>query len=119
MKFHLLPVGGRFRLDGDMYVKSTPLVATHLDSGRDRLIRRSAVVEPADAAPDPAPPDRMALDAGALERALSDYHGRCRDCLQAVRAGLPPERGKELERQLESAWDGLRRDLGLIPPASG
>lgn len=119
MKFHQVPVGSSFRLDGEWYVKSTPLIGTQPHSGQDRLIRRSAVVElaggPGDDAepspsPSPSPPERAALAA-----ALADYRQHCDRCLDRVAEGLPEQLVRDLRTDLENAWGDLRARLDLPP----
>jgi hypothetical protein len=46
MKFHLLKAGDRFIFRGEVYFKSTPLVAINEVSGNTRLIPRSAILQP-------------------------------------------------------------------------
>ncbi len=49
MKIHQLPIGARFELEGDEYVKTGPLVGTRSQDGRQRLIPRHVVLKPLDA----------------------------------------------------------------------
>jgi hypothetical protein len=114
MKFHQLPVGSRFRLDGEWYVKSTPLIGTQPHSGQDRLIRRSAVVELAegpggDAEPSPPQPPERAL----LAAALADYRQHCDRCLDRVAERLPEQLVRDLRTDLGDAWGDLRARLEL------
>jgi hypothetical protein len=116
VKFHQLQVGSRFRLGGELYIKSKPLVATHLGSKQDRLIRRSAMVEPEDGGPAPVAAQERTPGLAAVDAALADYHRRCQACLEQIRGELPQERLEQMEAQMERAWAELRQDLDL-PPA--
>ena len=51
MKFTQLQIGQRFLYQGKTYRKATPLMADLVDREGQRLIPRSAPVEPLDAAP--------------------------------------------------------------------
>lgn len=44
MKFHELPIGQQFELDGEVYLKSGPLVASHAQTGKQKFMARSAMV---------------------------------------------------------------------------
>src|SRR5690606_3785310 len=56
MKFSELPVGQHFEYEGERYLKSGPLVATHEASGQRRFMPRYGAVTPISAKPEtPAP----------------------------------------------------------------
>jgi hypothetical protein len=114
MKFHQVPVGSRFRLDGEWYVKSTPLIGTQPHGGQDRLIRRSAVVELAEGPAEPPPP--QPLERAALVAALAAYRQHCDRCLDRAAEGLPEQLVRDLRTDLDDAWGDLRARLEL-PPA--
>lgn len=48
MKFHLLKAGDRFIFRGEVYFKSTPLVAINEVTGNTKLIPRSALLQSVD-----------------------------------------------------------------------
>ncbi|MEJ2344020.1 MAG: hypothetical protein P8076_05060 [Gammaproteobacteria bacterium] len=112
MKFHQLPVGSRFELDGRIYVKVTPLIAQHEADGRQQLVRRSASVRLAQGAaalraqPRPLPP------AEVRER-LDAFYARCLQCIDELAADAQPGRGAEVRRRLAEARDELVAGLGL------
>lgn len=62
MKFPQLGIGERFEYEGEVYTKTSPVVA-HRASGESRMIPRSASVRPLgrDAAPAAAPVGPLAL----------------------------------------------------------
>lgn len=95
MKFTLLPIGARFRYQGEVFSKTGPLAASS-GSGARRMIPRSAVVEPLQddgTTPRRVSPQRQALDQyhAAAQRLLAD----------ATAAG--PDRLAELTAALDSA----------------
>ncbi len=114
MKFHLLPLGARFTLDGERYVKATPLVGEHLVSGQQRLIRRSADVAPLDSEASAAPsPRRAELPAQAVAAALAQFHGQVAGALDRARPQLGPELAQQLSLALEKAAADCLKTLGL------
>lgn len=44
-----MPNGARFEFEGEVYVKTGPLIGTRSEDGRQRLIPRHAVLKPLDA----------------------------------------------------------------------
>ena len=44
MKFQQLKIGQAFEYQGDSYVKSSPLVASHAETGKQKLIPRYAAI---------------------------------------------------------------------------
>jgi len=44
MKFQQLKIGQQFEYHGDFYVKSSPLVASHAETGEQKLIPRYAAI---------------------------------------------------------------------------
>ena len=55
MKFHLVPVGEKFEYQGEIYVKADKLIANSEKTGQNRLIPRSANVQPVNSLPDATP----------------------------------------------------------------
>jgi len=108
MKFHQLPVGTRFRLDGDWYLKCTPLVATRETDRQDRLIRRSARVETTPVAGTEPPAERTSPPFMA---ALEAYHRTCSDCLERARGHLPAPLLADLTARRDIAWSELLQRL--------
>jgi hypothetical protein len=101
MKFHQLREGQRFEFEGEIYVKVNQLRACHAGSGRYRVIRRSATVEPLPAA---VPADDLEAVSGLpvadVSTAFDVFYHRCRQCLE-VFAARPDS------RSLETAYDDL------------
>lgn len=44
MKFKLLSIGQRFKYEGEVYVKTSPIVASNVDTGHNKMIPRYAVL---------------------------------------------------------------------------
>jgi hypothetical protein len=76
MKFQQLPIGARFELDGQVYVKTGPIAAAG-ESGAPRMIPRHAVLRPLDGMPPAPPPPSRKLDE---HRVLAAFAAFCTDC---------------------------------------
>ena len=88
MKFHDLPMGQQFTFQGEVYVKTGPLVASHGTSGAKKFMARSAVVQVAGEAVPAAPvKDERLVRADGVAAAFEDFYG---DCLRLVE-GLPED----------------------------
>ncbi len=107
MKFPQLPIGQSFTWQGERYCKSSPIAATHSDSGQTRMIPRSAVVGPVGevAAMAPAAGDRQ-IPLALAEAALTAHHRRCREAVESLSA-LPVG-------VLEALDDALREGLAAL-----
>ena len=49
MKFSQLKVGDEFLLEGEIYIKNTPLIANHSITGKPKMVARYLDVEPVSA----------------------------------------------------------------------
>lgn len=107
-KFAELPVGQPFVLEGQSYVKSSPLMGRG-ESGRERLIPRSALVETGTPAPAPRPePERM-LAAAEVRQALRAFSARIDGVIAALEARGDGASAEEVRR----AAADMERELGL------
>jgi hypothetical protein len=103
MRFIELPSGARFRFEGRLYTKTNTLTAND-ETGKSRLIPRSATVAPLDGvqilteeeAPAPMHPEQ-------IRAALDRYHACCVSLLLKL-----PEMDQERLRQL---LDEARADV--------
>jgi hypothetical protein len=90
MKFHQLPLQARFRYQGKVYRKVSPLQAHCEADATQRLVPRSAVVAPLDAAGNaPASPPMLIEEAAArlaLENMLSGALAAARGTFDAASA---------------------------------
>jgi len=114
MKFPQLAIGDAFSWQGEIYVKTGPIAATHSASGQNRMIPRSALVSPLGAVVAPTPPPAPALiDPARALAALELLHRRC---LEIVAPLLPAdaETRAELEQALAAALQQARS--ALQPP---
>ena len=110
MKFPQLQIGQRFAYQGKTYRKATPLLADLEDAEGQRLIPRSAMVEPLEpaAAITEAPSEiPVALVDRAMEQLSSDINRITKD------SGLDAEGVNNLLCELQGALLRTRRKLNL------
>lgn len=102
MKFHDLTIGQRFELDGALYVKTSPVLASCEGSGESRFMARYVVVKTLDGAERPAAAtkDRV-LRAEAVLAAFEVFHARCRDELAQLSGDVPVDKLDTLARAVE------------------
>jgi hypothetical protein len=110
MKFTQLQIGQRFLYQGKTYRKVTPLMADPVDGEGQRLIPRSAIVEPLDATPPPAQlPEDIPL--AQIDRAM---HRLSADINQILAdSGLDAESVNALSREMQGAFVRCRHTLNL------
>lgn len=102
MKIHQMPMGARFELDGEEYVKTGPLFAT--GKAGQRLIPKYAVLTPLGGTPAPAPrPQAGALPRARVMAALDAFCGRCA-------ALVPEDRRSEFAAARTACIDALDAD---------
>ena len=103
MKFPQLPVGARFRYQGEIWCKTGPLAASGA-GGASRMIPRSASIEPVEG--DASTPSRS-----PRQQALADHHQACSTLLrEAAEAG--PQALPALRQRLEQAHAALVAAVG-------
>lgn len=105
-KFHQLAVGQRFRLDGITYIKTGPMIASDGDTGGQKFMARSALVEVIDQTPAPHLRASQTINPEQTRRALQLYHARCLQCLERAR----PHLDAKLLEMLMNELDAAKRD---------
>ncbi|MGD2074045.1 MAG: hypothetical protein PVI91_00015 [Gammaproteobacteria bacterium] len=114
MRFHQLALGQRFEFEGEVYVKSTPIIAVVEATGRERFIRRSANVRAmpqTDESVAGAPAQRR-LDPQAVLQAFDAFYAHCVRCLEALPRS-PGGEGARSRRELEAARQAFLERLRL------
>ncbi len=79
MKFSLLAVGQQFEYQGETYIKSTPLIAHHVETGEPKLIPRSATVVIADTGPGAAAANKQSISVQDLQKAFARFEAELQD----------------------------------------
>ena len=98
MKFPHLPIGQRFSFKGKTYTKTGPLTASEENTGKNRLIMKSAEVMPLEITERPAETRQKQFSPDEVGALLVTYRLRLRDRIQAA-AGS--QGSLSLERVLE------------------
>ncbi len=112
MKFHDLPLGARFELEGAVYVKSGPVLANKEGSGESRFMARYKVVTPLDGATaKPKAASGKMLKEEAVLAAFESFYGRCQEVLAGLGGELPAERLAALQAEMDGARAGLIKAL--------
>ena len=107
MKFVDLAMGQKFEMEGEIYARTGPLVASHGESGRQRFMARYMVVKPLDVVTAEAPRKPDLISSDRVNKAFGVFYGHCQLLLEQLEAELPPER-LSLSR---SKLDQARRDF--------
>ncbi len=88
-KFHSLPIGARFTLKGEIYIKTKPLVATLEQNGKPQFIHRSAVVEPLELDETTATgSSSVSIDLSTARELLESLHAHCQNNLKSLESVL-------------------------------
>lgn len=113
MKFHLLPLGSRFELEGETYIKISPLVSERADGGQRRMIRRAAevAVEPPQSPVDIRGGKSQEIPRDRLEQELGAFRSELLAGLQQLQPLLSPETVRLYEQMLEQAHTHLLQRL--------
>lgn len=103
MKFMDLAMGQNFELDGEIYVRSGPLLASHAESGKQRFMARYMMVKPVGelTSETPRKPDMVSSD--SVKTAFAVFHDHCQSLLGQLEAELPPDRLSTIRVQLDQA----------------
>ena len=108
MKFHDLAIGQRFELDGAVYVKTSPVLASREEGGERRFLARYVVVQPLDGAGRrPAEKAAKLLRAETVLAAANAYHARCREALERLEGEVPAGLLQEIANILEGERQGF------------
>ena len=104
MKFGVLKIGAMFSLDGDTYVKTSPMIGLNKSSGAQKFMRRSVEVEPrgAELETEPAAKTRV-LTRARVEKAFSEFYATCEQCLQVLASHADERSVVNMQKQLEKA----------------
>lgn len=103
MKFMDLTMGQQFELDGEIYARTGPLVASHVESNKQRFMARYVMVKPVGEATQAAPRTPDSLSSDKVNKAFENYHAQCLSTLEQLDAELPSERMSIIRGQIEQA----------------
>ena len=105
MKFHLLPVGEKFEYQGEIYIKADKLIANSELTGKNRLIPRSANVQPVNEQPSSTPRviDEHQVQTAKVLEEFDKYHQYCKQCLSDISSSVDSNTVNNKISELEAA----------------
>ena len=108
MRFHQLSMGQRFEFEGEVYVRTKPLIAVNEASGHQRFIRRSALVkvlsqDAAAAVQDDAVNDASGITREAVVAAFDAFYASCLLELKDIEDGVDKTQLEQLREHFEEA----------------
>jgi hypothetical protein len=78
LKFHELTIGQQFEIEGEVYVKTAPLVASHEQSGKQKFMARYVAVKlSGDTVPAAAVHSGESVRTEAVVLAFDEFYNRC------------------------------------------
>ena len=104
MKFQSLAIGQKFLWNGEIWVKTSPLVADRYESDVQKLVPRYVEVVPLPENPPPATEPPEPPDPEQVRAAFDHFYGRALTLLES-------ELETELQQRLERELDNLRREF--------
>lgn len=114
MKFQHLKIGQQFSYQGESYVKTTPLVASHAESGQQKLIPRYAEIQLLHNGPAPAPQaSPQSLNTTQVRTAFDQFHQLCLTALQDYLSQLDEATLQAVQARLKAAHKQILQQLGL------
>jgi hypothetical protein len=103
MKFHEIPIGTRFELSGEIYAKTSPVIATREPDGKQKFMARSSTVSLVDTQGSlhSQPRPNRTLE---LNRVVSAFDAFCLRChAEAEKLAKSEEELALFKRQLDDA----------------
>ena len=114
MKFQHLKIGQQFSYQGETYVKSTPLVASHAETGEQKLIPRYATIVVTDiaSATENKKPVRD-LNSDQVRIAFDKFYNCYLDSLEKLKPNIEAQTLETMQNRLENARQQFLNELGL------
>lgn len=127
MKFHQLSIGQRFEFEGEVYVRTRPMIAVREANGSSRMIRRSATVRvlAQETAASTPTHENEGLEREAVLQAFDVFYAHCLRELGDIESAADSEQMKQVRGSLKEARGRFLESLSLkiqeavISPAAG
>lgn len=108
MKFHDLAIGQRFELENELYLKTSPVLASKVEGGTSRFVARYVPVKPTDEEKPRARAESVRLlQPEEVLAAFEIFHTNCRQALEQLEGELPASRVEALQHLLEQGRQGF------------
>ena len=107
MKFKLLSVGQKFKYQDEIYVKTSPIIASNVETGHNKMIPAYATLTLLDnSGEDIQSKTKKAVDAGDILYAFNSFYEKCIKTLEANDVLVP-----EIKDELDKARDEFTEHL--------
>ncbi len=114
MKFQHVKIGQQFEYQGKRYVKSSPLVASHAETGEQKLIPRYATIVVMDTALTPENNITSCnLSSDQVRSAFDKFYTSVIESLETSVAETDAHTLKSMQNQLENSRQEFFNELGL------
>ena len=114
MKFQQIKIGQKFEYQGDIYVKHSPLVAIHSETGKQKLIPRYAGVVVTDN--DLPPKDKTVsreIKSDQIQTAFDRFYTDVLDALAKAGPDIDAPTLESIKNRLENSRQNFVNELGL------
>lgn len=91
MKFHELGIGQKFEFQGTTYIKTTPMIASAIESSAQKFMARSAQIKPLDVLVPPTKPEKSMIPAEIVQTAFETFYTRCQAALKGIQNEINSE----------------------------
>lgn len=106
MKFKLLSLGQKFEYEGGSYVKTSPLIASHIETGKNKMIPRYATLTLLDTATEKEDTNNKTLNYIDTLNAFNQFYETCINVLEQNNALVP-----KIKNELDKARDEFTQTL--------
>ena len=114
MKFQQLEIGQAFEYQGDSYVKSSPLVASHAETGKQKLIPRYAAIVTTESSLNPDDKNTARnLNSKQVKIAFDKFYDCYLDSMQQLIPGIEAQAIESFQNRLDMARQLFLSELGL------
>ncbi len=114
MKFQHVKIGQQFHYQGETYVKVTPLIASHVKTGQQKLIPRYAVIQLLESGPAPSSqPSPTLLSAPQVLAAVARLHELSLLAVQDILPQADKDTLRAIQARLDAAHKHVLQQLKL------
>jgi len=107
MKFKLLSIGQKFKYQDEVYVKTSPIVASNVETGHNKMIPRYAVVTLLDQSGEKIqPPSKEPVNAEDVLKHFNLFYEKCIETLEKNDVLIPI-----IKDELDKARDEFIQNL--------
>jgi hypothetical protein len=114
MKFHQLQTGQRFLYQEQVYIKVSPVIARHEESGEQKFLRRADSVQQLaeESLPAEATSMRKNIEIKKVTKLFDDFFRQAQSIIETELQDLPVSRREKIFSQMHNAGRDLLQGLG-------